>query len=192
MYIRFLADTKLFDFLFQRDLELAATFRKQDCPFCGGKLHQGNYRRKPRGGPEGSGPELAVRLSFCCAEENCRRRATPPSLRFLGRRVYFGVVFLLVGVLRHGATPKRVSQLRELIGVSARTLARWRRWWQVAFAASAFWKVAQGTHGLLCAACDLPHALLERFSGEPRSRLLSCLRFFSPISTPSFSGRRTF
>ena len=29
---------------------------------------------------------------YCCAEEDCRRRRTPESVRFLGRRVYAGLV----------------------------------------------------------------------------------------------------
>lgn len=71
--------------------------------YCGGALHRANYPRKVRGLPPGAsagdgagGPGPELRLSFCCAREGCRKRHTPASLRFLGRRVYAGVVLVLV------------------------------------------------------------------------------------------------
>jgi hypothetical protein len=39
------------------------------------------------------------RFSLCCGREGCRRRATPPSVRFLGRRVYVGAVVIVASVL---------------------------------------------------------------------------------------------
>ncbi len=84
--------------------------------------------------------EYDSRFSFCCDTEGCRRRHTPPSLRFLGRRVYLGAVVVLATAMQQGATPARASRLCELIGVSPRTLARWREWWKRAFVESAFWK----------------------------------------------------
>ena len=46
------------------------------------------------------------------------------SLRFLGRRVYLGLVVVLVPVIRHGTNPTGVRRLRELVGVSRRTVER--------------------------------------------------------------------
>ena len=82
----------LFELLFAIDQDLAANARAAGCPACGGRLHSVRYPRKPRGGPADLGPEYDWRFSFCCAGEGCRRRATPPSVRFLGRRVYLGAV----------------------------------------------------------------------------------------------------
>ena len=71
---------------------------------------------------------------MCCGAEGCRRRAMPPSVRFLGRRVYLEVVVLVGSVvaLLHRALFRAVPA----VGVPRRTLDRWRGWWTVAFPAS--------------------------------------------------------
>ncbi len=81
-----------------------------------------------------------TRTSFCCAR--CRKRVTPPSVRFLGRRVYLGAIVVLACVLRQWPTPWRVARLGEVLGVSRDTLARWHRWWRDVFVRTAFWKAA--------------------------------------------------
>ena len=68
----------------------------RDVRFAAGMLHSARYPRKPRGGLDDLGPDYATRLSFCCAVDGCRRRTTPPSVRYLGRRVYLGAVVVLV------------------------------------------------------------------------------------------------
>jgi hypothetical protein len=40
------------------------------------------------------------RFSFCCDRDGCRNRATPPSVRFLGRKVYLGAVVMLISASR--------------------------------------------------------------------------------------------
>ena len=187
MYTSLLQDARFFDFLFQCDRDLVAAVRAGKCGQCGNALHVANYPRKPRGGP---GADLAsvVRLSLCCAREGCRKRHTPPSLRFLGRRVYWGAVFVLIGVMWHGATVASLGRLRDLIGVSGRTLTRWRNWWRTLFARSPFWKAARASVGSTITASDLPHALFQRFLGAPKERLLALLKFLSPLSI----GGRTF
>lgn len=187
MYIQLLQDARFFDFLFQCDQDLAKAVRGGKCGWCGGKLHGANYPRKPRGWP-GLDLGSVVRLSFCCTMEGCRKRHTPPSVRFLGRRVYWGAVFVLIGVMRHGTTAAKLRQLRDLIGVSGRTLTRWRTWWQTLFARSPFWKAARASVGAPVAASDLPHDLFQRFLGDVQKKLLAFLKFLSPISI----GGRTF
>src|SRR3984893_16426162 len=78
-------------------------------------LHSARFRRKPRGGPAGLGEAYDQRLSFCCASDLCRKRMTPPSFRFFGRKVYLGAVVVLVSAMRQGATAAR--QLCALVGV---------------------------------------------------------------------------
>jgi hypothetical protein len=68
-----------------------------------------------------------AREAFCCDEDDSRKRPTPASVSFLGRRVYLGAAAALACVLRLGPTPWRVSRLHALPGGSARTLARWHR-----------------------------------------------------------------
>ena len=183
MYQALLRDTSLFDLLLRIDEELAEEVRRAGC-VCGGALHRAYYERKPRG-PVGLGPEHAVRFSYCCEKEGCRRRATPASLRFLGRKVFFGVVVLLVPVLRDGPTPKRLERLCAQFAVSMRTLRRWMRWWRETYAASRFWLARQGWFSRPVASQALPCSLLLAFEGlaEAQPRVLAVLRFLSPITT---------
>lgn len=174
-----LRDPSFYEFLEHADRDLAAQTRSRGCPRCGGVLHSGNYLRKPRGGPW----RKAVRLSFCCAGEGCRKRCTPPSVRFLGRRVYLGVMVVLLSALCHGTNKLRLRQLRESLGVSDRTLTRWRQWWRHAFSESGFWKLLRGRFALSVAdTLRLPASLLERWECDERSRLASGLRLLSPIT----------
>lgn len=182
MYQNLLRDEQLFSLLLRYDRDLAEDARRGGCPKCGGQLHRADYPRKPRGGPVATDPQQDQRFSFCCCEDGCRHRVTPPSLRFLGRRVYLSTVVILSQVLRSGASRARVSELEQMVGASARTLRRWRRWWQSTLPASRFWQTARGQ---LCDHLDpgeLPHALLDRFGGDARDRLHGLLRFLSPIT----------
>ena len=181
MYLSVLQDVRFHAVLLRLDADLADSARSAGCT-CGGVLHQAKFPRKPRGGPSGLGPEHAVRFSFCCAEDGCRQRATPPSLRFLGRKVYFGAVVVLVTALQHGATPERVRQLRQLVGVSRRTLERWRHWWRAAFAKSSFWREASAAFMPPVDITRMPASLLERFVGEPEAKLLALLSLLVPIT----------
>ena len=98
LWIEIITDTKFFEFLRSIDDDLAEAVRREGCVFCEGPLHQANYTRKPRGGYELDG---SIRRSFCCGRKGCRRRHLPPSVLYLGRGVYYGVVRerLLAGFL---------------------------------------------------------------------------------------------
>ncbi len=106
-------------------------------------------------------------------------------MRFLGRRVYFGAVVVLATALQQGPSPWRVARLRELLGVSAQTLARWRAWWSEAFVESTFWKAARAAFAPPVAEGAAPSSLLERFTGDATEQLAALLRFLSPLSTPA-------
>jgi len=188
VYIQLLQDARFFEFLLQCDRDLAEAVRRAGCGPCRGKLHQADYPRKPRGGPKELDPEFSLRLSFCCAVEGCRCRHTPPSFRFLDRRVYLSAVVVLAAAMRQGSTPTRVRQIRDLVGVSPRTLSRWRTWWRTIFSKSSLWKAARGTFAIHVAAADLPRALLDQFRGDLTDRLCSFLRFLAPLTTASIFG----
>lgn len=179
---KLLRDARFQAFLLEADREIAAEAREEGCARCGGVLHSAAFRRKPRGGSPGLGDEAERRCSFCCAEEDCRKRRTPPSLRFLGRRVYLGAVVVLVSAMRHGATPARMRKLRDHLQVSRRTVERWRAWWHEAFAESPFWRIAAAAFMPPVDAGLLPASLLERFSGDDEARLVGLLRFLGPIT----------
>jgi hypothetical protein len=177
-----LGDPDLQQFLQHCDEDLAREAREQGCPDCHGKLHSAVYRRKPRGTVRPLEPKYRVRFSFCCARDGCRHRTTPPSLRFLNRRIYLGAVVVLVSALRCGATPLRMKALKERVGVSRQTVLRWQHWWQEVFAQSAFWRAAQGALRAPVEIGALPLSLLEQFLGTPRERLLDLLRFLKPLT----------
>ncbi len=128
MYLTWLADARLYEVLAGIDADLAETARRAGCRVCGGVLHSACFPRKPRGGPGELPAGYDRRHSFCCAADGCRTRRTPPSVRFLGRKVYLGAVVVLATTLRHGLTRMRADRLRQLLGVDARTLERWRHW----------------------------------------------------------------
>jgi hypothetical protein len=170
------------------DEDLAREAQAAGCRTCGGRLHSARYPRKPRGGPEDLGPDYAWRLSFCCAQDGCRRRTTPPSVRYLGRRVYLGAVVVLVTALQAGITPARAQRLHAWLGVSMRTLQRWRTWWRTTFVTTAFWRAVQGRFLPPVPVDTLPAALRDRFHGpDERSHLVRLLRFVCPLTTTSVS-----
>jgi len=185
MYGALLGDGRLYELLQHCDEDLAAEQRALGCPRCGGVLHWACYPRKPRGVPRELIPGYGRRLSFCCARGECRKRATPPSVRFLGPKVYLAAVVVLIAALRCGPTPARMRTLEELVGVNRRTIVRWRAWWTEALLDTPFWRAAAG--GLMppVPTAELPAALLERFAGAARDRLASLLRWVSPLTTGS-------
>jgi hypothetical protein len=191
VYQAVLADAKFHEQLLAFDRDLAASARAARCWLCDGALHSASYDRKPRGGPAGLAPEYAERFSFCCAVDGCRKRTTPPSLRFLGRRVYLATVVTLISALMLGTTPSRLARLSVVPGLDRRTLARWRAWWRSTFTDSPFAPVAMAALVPPVDIAGLPVALLDRFAGDLQQRLLSLLRFLGPL-TGGASAMRAF
>jgi hypothetical protein len=145
-------------------------------------LHSARYLRKPRGRPCLLGPEHDLRFSFCCAVDGCRRRGTPPSLRFLGRKVYLAAIVVLISILRHGVSASRMQRLSGVISIDRRTVERWRTWWRNTFAASPFWRSARAAFMPPVDQERLPASLIERFTGDDIARLVALLRFIGPIT----------
>jgi len=170
-------------FLFSVDQDLAEQARQKKCP-CGGCLHRANYPRKPRGGGDDLPAEYGCRLSFCCQREGCRKRVTPSSVRFLGRKVYLGAVVVLVAAMRQGPSPRRVRELSQLFGADRHTIARWRTFWDEQFPQTPFWKAARGRLVPTVAIIALPLALLEAFhrTGDPCQDWRRLLEFLAPIT----------
>ncbi len=187
MYQSLLGDSRFVGLLLKLDEDLAAEARRAGCR-CGGVLHSAHYERKPRGGPAGLEPESAVRFSFCCGTEGCRRRTLPTSVRFLGRKVYFAAVVLLVPVLRDGLSARRVKRLSDVFLVSVRTLVRWRRFWRETFVASQAWQAARGRFAVPVRVDRLPVSLLEAFSeiAELERRVAAVLRLVVGATAPAF------
>jgi hypothetical protein len=167
------------------DAELAETTRQGRCRACEGVLHKAYYPRKPRGGPADLPASYGKRASYCCAVDGCRTRATPPSVRFLGRRVYLRGVVVLASALQHGVSAFRAKRLKELFGVSRQTLERWRTWWLEAFPASRFWQELRGRFMPAIDETTLPRSLVERFEHRHAEdhAVVGVLALLQPIST---------
>src|SRR5450755_3767542 len=89
-----LQDPVFFHFLTRIDEEFASATRLGRCRGCAGPLHVADFPRKPRGCPAAVREDYSWRLSFTCGR--CDARATSPSVRFSGRRVYLAVALMLV------------------------------------------------------------------------------------------------
>ena len=171
--------SQFFLFLIRLDEELAAQAQGAGCS-CGGVLHRANYPRKPRGCPTLAIREaFSSRLSFCCSR--CRRRTTSMSVRFLGRRVYLGLVVVLCSA-RHAGQNTAAARLCEALAVPLRTLTRWRRWWREDFLQTPLWQAMCARFMPPVSAHGLPGDLLARFAGEATEALQRLLRFLAPLT----------
>ena len=154
------------------------------CRDCGGPLYRGDYPRKPRGGRIASlGEAFDRRFSLCCGRDGCRHRTTPPSVRFLGRRVYVGAVVIVAATVAFATMA--VAALVRATGVPARTTRRWLRWWRGPFTESA--PFVQLSARLVPAPEHqrLPASLLERLSGDRLLAVGKLLAWLAPMTTTS-------
>jgi hypothetical protein len=69
----------------------------------------------------GVSPALQLQLQLLLR----RKRLTPPSRRYLGRRVYLATVVTLISAMLHGTTPARLARLSDVPGINRPTLVRW-------------------------------------------------------------------
>ena len=182
MYAKILADIRFHDFLLACDRDLADERHRLCCDNCGSRLDVANFNRKPRGRPLKLGLEHNRRFSFCCRRDGCRGRETPPSLRFLGRRVYVAAIVVLIAILQSGANASRIERLAAVVPVPPSTIARWRRWWRETFTVAPFWQIARARFMPPVEHERLPASLLGRFGGDENDQLISALRFIGPIT----------
>ena len=191
MYHVLFRDASFWTFLFEVDQKFAATRQKLGCS-CGGRLHRANYPRKPRGGCENLPASYGYRLSFCCERDGCRKRATPRSVRFLGRKVYLGAVVVLVAAMRQGPSPRRVRELSRLFDADRRTIERWRVFWDEHFPQTPFWKANRARLVLKVDIVHLPRALLEAFIhlSDCREEWKRLLVFIAPITITGGLGSK--
>lgn len=178
-----LQKASLFSLLHRIDMDLARQHQQGGCPYCGGPLHQANYTRKPRGGPDDIPEGCLLRLSLCCGREGCRCRSLPPSTRFMGRRVYWGCVILVAMTLRQNR-PEGVNanKLSRLLGVPRKTLIRWALYFRDVFPCSAQWQRLRGRVSSSVRDSELPGDLLRFFllnSESPEKGLIGCLHFLA-------------
>jgi hypothetical protein len=181
--------TSFWLFLCLIDQDLAEQTRQKGC-CCGGRLHSAKYPRRPRGCPDGLPEEYNYRLSFCCDRDGCRKRVTPPSVRFLGRKVYLGVIVILLAAVRQGPDARHISKMSNLVGADRTTIARWLTFWREQVPQMPFWKVARGVLVPTYDELALPRSLLNAFlcCGDLSGCLARLLLFLSPISIAGVRG----
>jgi hypothetical protein len=176
-------DDKLRRFLLAVDQDIAARVRSAGCKYCGGVLHSALYPRVVLDAPETAGGDRARRIGFCC--DKCRRRTTPASVRYMGRRRYSATAMILLSAVRNEIGDSTLAAMRASLGVTRRTLARWRRWWREDFVQTPLWQAQQGRFMPPVQLEALPLSLLDRFNGDDaRIQLIHLLRFLLPLSGP--------
>ncbi|MFJ1260845.1 transposase [Cupriavidus sp. CuC1] len=162
-----------FTLLRQIDEDLMQAAHQNGCCHCGHPLHRADYPRKPRGCPPAARPDCSTRLSLCCA--GCRKRTTPGSVRFLGRRVYLAIILVLRSSRTHG------SGTEGLPDVSWVTLKRWRLWWTDTFPATPVGRWLQGRLPPAPDAVVYPERLLQTVQADTDTgRLTALLRLLLP------------
>lgn len=171
-----LSCSRTWAFLTRIDAMEAERVRSEGCPRCGSCLDSAPYPRKPHGLAV-SLRDGVLRFSFCCRD--CRRRQTPPSVRFFGRRFRVAPVFLAACVaVLEGSTPLKSAS--RMSGVPVTTLRRWRRWWREMFPKTRAWRVKRGE--LAPPPGEAPLVFLVRSirGRSRRSRLLRSLVWLRP------------
>lgn len=174
--------------LYAIDQKIAKKFQSKPCQRCGSNLHKNNFPRKPRGIPLEFEVHFSSRFSFSCGR--CDKRATPPSARFLGRKVYISLFVVLIPylVLTNLNTANFFSKLINLPPntFSPVTLKRWLRWWDnVPY--SRIWKKIRGNLGPNMDNLALPLFLIEQFQiqeVDPSLIMMAMLGFLSPMAVP--------
>ena len=182
--------SEFFERLLAIDEAIVERAALERCRFCDGPLHRGDYARKPRGGAMAAGGEAFVmRFSLCCGREGCRKRAMPPSVRFLGRRVYLGAAVIVASVIALALST--ASATRRATGIPARTTRRWLGWWRGAFTTTSVFVDLSARLVPVVSRRALPTSLLERLPGdEPVKRVQKLLGWLAPITTTSPDGAR--
>jgi hypothetical protein len=174
---------EFFRLLVELDEAVTRRVAAEGCPVCDGPLHRSDYQRKPRGALVApAGEAFARRFSLCCGREGCRKRAMPPSVRFLGRRVYLGAVVIVASIvaLALGAAAK----VRRQTGVPARTTRRWLGWWQGPF-------LRTGVFVSICARLigvdvgRVPASIVDRLEGTRPQQARTMLELLAPLTTGS-------
>lgn len=190
-------DAEFFARLMEFDARVAQEVAARRCSHCGGPLHRSDYERKPRGGLIAlAGEAFSRRFSLCCGRQGCRKRATPPSLRFLGRRVYLGAVVLLASTA--AKVTRVLRDVAKATGVPVRTLRRWLGWWSAAFPTTATWVELRARFvPPPPAEAELPKSLFDRLvAGPPPASTTEALvhgaRLLSPLTTQSVPDASRF
>jgi hypothetical protein len=181
MLSELLKNKNLFYHLYTIDKNIAEQYRQMPCSYCGGALYFANYLRKPRGEPEGVSEKCFIRFSLCCGTEGCRHRVMPPSCRFMGRKIYWHVVILVILSDWHNKATN-IFKLSKLFGISRNTIGRWIVFYQDIFPSNPQWQLIRGQVAASIKSNELPANLVNyflSFKSSAKEALVSCLSFLS-------------
>ena len=161
------------------------------CRLCGSALHSARYRAQASRPPAGLGPEHDWRFSFCCARDGCRTRETPPSLRFLGRKVYLAAMVVLIATPAGGRDGSAdATAVRSLSASTAARSSAGGEWWRDTFTASPFWQI--GARRLHAARrSGSPAGLADRALYRQRGRAARCAAALPRARSPEDDSARS-
>jgi hypothetical protein len=190
MFDRIELGIEFFEGLTAIDTAIVERAAAEPCRDCGGPLYRGDYPRKPRGGGIATVAEaFGRRFSLCCGRDGCRHRATPPSVRFLGRRVYVGAAVIVASAIALAVASARAAE--RATGVAARTTRRWLRWWRGPFTTSGPFVELSARLVPAFSRSELPTSILDRLGGTSAMRVSKLLVWLAPLTTASTpSGSR--
>ena len=170
------------------DQEIAMSCLAKGCVRCDGKLrklHQSDYPRSPMGIAQAFRDYYLSRFSFCCID--CRKRTTPPSVRFFGRRWYPAPLHIFISIMTYGISKRRIALMEKHFGIVVResTWRRWRKWWRDEFVATKFWSQAKGKlpPGNDITQGSFPRAIFNFYTGNVEEKMLLFLPFLSPLTS---------
>jgi hypothetical protein len=179
--------------LLEIDVAAARAVRSGRCSRagCGGRLDVANYPRKVRGVGEGAAVagRYDSRLSLCCSVRGCRRRATPPSVRFLGRFVYAMRVMVAWAALCGAAS--RAAPATSSSAPSRQTTRRWQGYWgRVRQDARVTLLVAALVVSAGAVAPNVVVALMRSAHGTEAERAVTTHRLLAPLTTATIAPER--
>lgn len=189
-YLDLLDRATLFRKSHEIDKEIALRWKSKRCDKkgCGGPLHKAHYQRKPRGEACEIPEEYAIRMGWCCGW--CRRRCLPPSCLFWGRRVYWGIVIILVTAAKEGLNHGTSLSLSQKLNVPPRTIGRWVRYFKDVFPKTNQWQRLRSPVTSHVRNDDLPRALLKLFLSSTTCALtavIHCMKFLAgEMAHPAF------
>lgn len=175
--------------LLELDRRALDRVRAAGCLGCQGPLYAAHYARKARGLSEeaAAAGRYGVRLSLCCGREGCRKRATPPSVRFDGRRVYAAIAVLVLSLRASERAERQVATalVQAAPAPSWPTRSRWRSWWRSGLLQTPWMSVLRGHFDRPVDAERSPASLLSMFGGGIAAQCRGLLVALSPLTTRS-------
>ena len=186
MYTQIYLEASFWLLLSDIDEKIAHFYHQLPCFYCAKRMYWGNYPRKPRGLPPMAEDIFAFRYGHCCSGR--RRRRTPPSARFLGRRVYVASFIMMIFCPDTSNDNDHMKLVDSVsVGMDLITPIRWISWWSLDIPVSSIWKKICGLLGINISNEFLPHFISHQFAKKninAEKAVLALLEFLAPIAVP--------